>query len=119
MATEAERLRRPIPLPGVTTNEDVTRKLDFKVNRAQAIRSIAEIARQPAWSAVVQNGAKYIEKMLDALEVETVEVAQSLLIGEIKAWRAFISGPDEAKRRVDKLDQEIEVLKGRLSGKKS
>lgn len=116
---EAERLKKPIPLPGMGGNENVTRSLSFKVKRAQALRSIAEVARQTCWDAVIQSGARHIESLLDKLEAEVVPVAQSQLIGEIKAWREFIAGPDEAKRRVDKLDKEIGVLQGQLSKKKS
>lgn len=113
-----ERLGRPIPLPTGAANrgEEVLRlKLASKARKAQALRSMAQVAQEPCWAEIRTRTHAVVEGILDRLP-ETLGQERDQLVGELKAWRAFASAPDEALELVRRLDREVAEIQVTLAG---
>lgn len=108
------RLKQPIPLPeGYNEAKVLQDRLKSKAKRAQAFRALAEVAQQPVWKEVRERSRSVVSNLLDALP-ETYGQERDQMIGELKAWRAFASAPDDALELVRKMDGEIAELQSML-----
>lgn len=109
-----DRLRRPIPLPKQFSElRYLQDSLKAKAQRAQALRSLAEVSKMPQWAEVRNRASGVIANLLDALP-RVMGQERDQMIGEITAWRQFAASPDEALESVRKLDSEIGELEASI-----
>lgn len=108
----AERLGRPIPLPGSEADRREVDALRMEVleRKSKAYGELAQLVALPQWAFVRGRCLASVESMLNQL-AGVWGPERDQLVGAITAWRAFVFAPEAAAQALRKVNMEVDRLR--------